>query len=330
MTTARKQTTKRSGKADRSDSQPRANRSAATLAAGQRDISISEFFAKNRHLLGFDNPRKALLTTVKEAVDNALDACEEAGNLPEIIVKIEHLPKIDENRYRITVEDNGPGVVRSQIDNIFGKLLYGSKFHRLKMSRGQQGIGISAAGMYGLMTTGKPMVIVTRSKKGKPAHHVELAMDTTKNRPEVAVDKDTEDFPLHTGTRVSIELEGRYSKGKTSVDEYLEQTAIANPHVRFIYTPPTRSENNNEEQLNTNLDDDDSPSPEIPIPGFSKRELDSIDSTTKVGDTIIYPRTVDHLPDEPIEIKPHPRGVELGTLLRMLKQTNEKNVGPFL
>ena len=49
------------------------------MALKQRDISVSEFFAKNRHLLGFDNPRKALLTTVKEAVDNSLDACEEAG-----------------------------------------------------------------------------------------------------------------------------------------------------------------------------------------------------------------------------------------------------------
>jgi DNA topoisomerase-6 subunit B len=45
---------------------------------------VSEFFTKNRHLLGFDNPAKALLTTIKEAVDNALDACEEAGILPTI------------------------------------------------------------------------------------------------------------------------------------------------------------------------------------------------------------------------------------------------------
>ncbi len=61
---------------------------AQSMAASQRDISVSEFFAKNRHLLGFDNPRKALLTTVKEAVDNALDACEEAGILPEVWVRI--------------------------------------------------------------------------------------------------------------------------------------------------------------------------------------------------------------------------------------------------
>ncbi len=130
------------------ESRPRLT--AQALAKAQRDISVSEFFAKNRHLLGFDNPRKALLTTVKEAVDNALDACEEAGILPEVWVKIE---EVGPNRFRVAVQDNGPGILKKQIPLIFGKLLYGSKFHRLRMSRGQQGIGISAAGMYGLLTT---------------------------------------------------------------------------------------------------------------------------------------------------------------------------------
>ena len=101
--------------------------SAETTARKQREISISEFFTKNRHLLGFDNPRKALLTTIKEAVDNSLDACEEAHILPEIHVILKQL---DDDRFRITVRDNGPGIVKQQIPNIFGKLLYGSKFHR--------------------------------------------------------------------------------------------------------------------------------------------------------------------------------------------------------
>ncbi len=301
---------------------------AETLAGKQREISVSEFFAKNRHLLGFDNPRKALLTTVKEAVDNSLDACEEAGILPEIAVTIEHLPQIGEGRYRITIEDNGPGVVRRQIDNIFGKLLFGSKFHRLKMSRGQQGIGISAAGMYGLMTTGRPMVIVTRPKKGRPAHHVELAMDTTKNRPEVSVDVETDDFPDHTGTRVTIELEARYTRGRTSVDEYLEQTAIANPHARFVYRPPsTKPAADEDDSQHTLHPGEAAPSgpaaPEIP-------HADALDRTTQVGDVIVFPRGVKELPPEPIEIKPHPQGVELGTLMRMFKQTEHSNLGGFL
>jgi|TARA_Y100000310_G_scaffold12560_1_gene12944 DNA topoisomerase VI B subunit len=104
---------------------------AVELAKLQKEISISEFFTKNRHLLGFDNPRKALLTTVKEAVDNSLDACEEMGVLPDIIVKIE---QTTDNRFKIVVEDNGPGIIKQQIPNIFAKLLYGSKFHSLKQS----------------------------------------------------------------------------------------------------------------------------------------------------------------------------------------------------
>ena len=106
------------------------------MAASQRDISVSEFFAKNRHLLGFDNPRKALLTTVKEAVDNALDACEEALILPEIWV---HIETTSPGRYKVGVQDNGPGILKKQIPLIFGKLLYGSKFHRLRMSRVSRG-----------------------------------------------------------------------------------------------------------------------------------------------------------------------------------------------
>ena len=138
---------------------PRRRATAQSMAASQRDISVSEFFAKNRHLLGFDNPRKALLTTVKEAVDNALDACEEAGILPEIWV---HIQRVEQDRFKVGVQDNGPGILRKQIPLIFGKLLYGSKFHRMRMSRGQQGIGISAAGMYGLLTTGKPVKIMSK------------------------------------------------------------------------------------------------------------------------------------------------------------------------
>jgi len=208
---------------------------AERLARAQRDISVAEFFAKNRHLLGFDNRRKALLTSVKEAVDNSLDACEEADILPDIDVRIDQL---DEKRFRIRVADNGPGIVKNQIPNIFGKLLYGSKFHRLKMSRGQQGIGISAAGMYGLLTTGRPIGIYSRTGSRSQGHHYRVAIDTKKNRPDVILDEPAEvDFPH--GTVVRIDLEGSYAKGRQSVDEYLEQTAIANPHARMTYHTPT-------------------------------------------------------------------------------------------
>src|SRR5438046_8591388 len=175
------------------------NVTAVEMGARQRDISVAEFFTKNRHLLGFDNPRKALLTCVKEAVDNALDACEEAGILPDVTVKldaVDHATPSQATRFRITVADNGPGIVRKQIPPIFAKLLYGSKFHRLRMSRGQQGIGISAAGMYGMLTTGKPVKIISMTSEKKPAHYFEIQIDTRRNHPEIINGKgDGEDIP---------------------------------------------------------------------------------------------------------------------------------------
>ena len=152
------------------------------MARKQRDISVSEFFLKNRHLLGFDNPRRALLTSVKEAVDNAMDACDEAGILPEISVEIR---QVDAKRFRVSITDNGPGIVRKQIPRIFAKLLYGSKFHRCRQSRGQQGIGISAAAMYGQLTTGKPTIVVSKAGKRAQAHHYEMNIDTKKNAPVI-------------------------------------------------------------------------------------------------------------------------------------------------
>jgi DNA topoisomerase-6 subunit B len=276
---------------------------AQSMAAKQRDISVSEFFAKNRHLLGFDNPRKALLTTIKEAVDNSLDACEEAGILPEIWV---HVEQTSPDRYKIGVQDNGPGIVKKQIPLIFGKLLYGSKFHRLRQSRGQQGIGISAAGMYGVQTTGKPVKIVSKVSVRKPAHYYEIQIDTKRNEPKIlngggegvdipAGDKGSQYIEKHGiewvdqphGTRVTIELEAKFIRGRGSVDEYLQQTAIANPHITLHYKDPE-------------------------------------------NDVRDYTRAADKLPPEPKEILPHPYGVELGRLAAMLGEADGETITQFL
>ncbi len=345
---------------DKPSPKPARRETAESMATRQKDISVSEFFAKNRHLLGFDNPRKALLTTVKEAVDNSLDACEEGGILPDIAVIIEDLQPdrpatAKQSRYRVTVVDNGPGIIRKQIENVFGRLLFGSKFHRLKMSRGQQGIGISAAGMYGLITTGKPMVIHTRPGARKPAHHIELAMNTKTNRAEVTVDKETEDFPPSrfksinagtrdgtflnrddyiTGTSVSIELEGLYRKGRGSVDEFLELTAIANPHARITFVPPTRI-SADEAQEELPLAKGAKPSAKageqlaLPQPA-GEPQIEEVRETTEKDGVILFPRGQDaQLPPETREIQPHPKGIELGTLLQM-KKDYEHNEGGTL
>ncbi|HLC51740.1 MAG TPA: DNA topoisomerase VI subunit B [Candidatus Nanoarchaeia archaeon] len=259
-------------------------KTAEELAKKQREISIAEFFEKNRHLLGFDNPRKALLTAVKEGVDNALDACEEARILPEINIE---LIQLSETRFRVIMEDNGPGIIKKQIPNIFAKLLYGSKFHKLSATRGQQGIGISAAGLYGQLTTGKPLTVISKTAKDKPAVLMKLKIDTATNKPDIVEEAEQEWEEKEHGTKIEIDMDASYQKGRQSVDEYLKSTAIVNPHATIIYTDP------NAEQ-------------------------------------IIFPRAVEELPTEPKEIKPHPYGVELGRLIKMIEITEAKTLQQFL
>ncbi|MDH3216077.1 MAG: DNA topoisomerase VI subunit B, partial [Candidatus Krumholzibacteria bacterium] len=240
-TSARETTIPQKAKSDKSSSPQKRERSyqtAHTIGLKQREISISEFFAKNRHLLGFDSLPKALLTAVKEAVDNSLDACEEAGILPDILVE---LSEKGENRYRLIVEDSGPGIVKSQVPRIFGKLLYGSKFHVLKQSRGQQGIGISAAVMYSQLTTGKSVRVISRTGARQQAHVYELQIDTKKNNPVILSDK-TAAWGRPHGTHIEMEILASYKKGQRSVDAYLHQVAMANPHAQIVYRPPKGDE----------------------------------------------------------------------------------------
>ena len=291
------------------------NATAETMSRQQREISVSEFFLKNRHLLGFDSPRKALLTAVKEAVDNSLDACEEAGLLPEISVEI---TQTGEKRFRMEVTDNGPGVVRQQVPRIFAKLLYGSKFHRLRMSRGQQGIGISAAGMYGQLTTGTATRILSRIQRGRTAHHIEVQIDTRKNMPAILKDAEVDWTPLFQrpevegvagvpaasphGTSVAIEMEAQYVRGRLSVDEFLRQCLVSNPHLQLHYRINLLNKEAAEEGEGGE--------------GPAVQE----------GKWISWMRLADTLPTPPVEIKPHPHGVELGMLMQMLRDTESRTL----
>jgi DNA topoisomerase-6 subunit B len=282
---------------------------AETMAQRQREISVSEFFSKNRHLLGFDNPSKALLTTIKEAVDNSLDACEEAGILPELHIEVHDLaleanPKNaeltkGEGRFLVVVQDNGPGIVKAQVPKIFGKLLYGSKFHRLKQSRGQQGIGISAAAMYGQLTTGKPIRVTSRIGKRKAAHVFDIQLDTRKNEPVVTHDEMLDQWHQDNGTRVELEIVANWQQGQRFVNRYVEHTALANPHAVIHYTRPV---------------------------GAAQRA-----GTDKPGnETMSFPRATGELPKEAVEIKPHPHGVELGALMLMAQESKSRDVRGFL
>lgn len=245
-------------------------------------VSIAEFFEKNRHLLGFENPKKALLITVKELVDNSLDACEEYRILPDITISIEDM---GEGIYKVTVEDNGPGIPYDKVPEIFGSFLYGSKFHRYISSRGKQGIGASAVVLYGQLTTMKPASIITKTPDSDKAIYYEIKIDVTNNSPQILKQKYMSWSKSH-GTSVTVYLRGMYTKGKQSVDEYIQLTALANPHAQIVYYPPS-------------------------------------------GEKIVYKRLTNNVP-ELKEIKPHPYGIEIGVLERMLKNSRHSKLSEFL
>lgn len=257
---------------------------AEQLAKNQKSISVAEFFEKNRQILGFDSAPRSLITTIKEAVDNSLDACEEAEILPDILVLIE---KAEKDEIIIIVEDNGPGIIKEQIPKVFAKLLYGSRFHALKQSRGQQGIGISASVLYAQLTSGHPARIISKIGQDKPAYYYELMINTTTNEPEILNEKEVE-WGRNHGTRIEMQMEASYVKGRRqSITEYLRATAIVNPHARIRLIEPDKNE-------------------------------------------ILFDRATDKIPIAAKEILPHPHGIELGTLMKMLRYTERQRLTPFL
>ena len=268
------------------------------MAKEQRDIPVSEFFEQNRHILGFDNPTHSLITAVKEGVDNSLDACEQAGILPDLIIKIKNQGK---DELSISIEDNGPGIIEENVPNVFGRLLYGSRFGSGKQSRGQQGIGISAAIMYGQLTTGRSAVICTRISKDHLATKITMKLDTRNNRGNVERKEDfiwkdelqeANEDGIHPekehGTKVSFSIKGRYREARPSVLEYIKSTSIVNPHAKVVFINP-------DERVFT------------------------------------YDRAISKLPKLPTEgVKPHPHGVELGQVMRMAQHSSEHQMGKFL
>ncbi len=202
--------------------------------SANREISISEFFEKNRHILGFDSASKALFMIVKEAIDNSLDACEEHGILPEIEVGIE---RVQRDEFRITITDNGPGIDRIEVPNVFGKLLYGSRFHGMRQTRGQQGIGITAAVLYGQITTGRRSQVITKRTEDDVAYMFELGIDIKENRGQVFLEKPMI-WDRDHGTSVSITARGKYQTGRQSIIEYLKETAAVNPNMDLTFTDP--------------------------------------------------------------------------------------------
>ncbi len=268
---------------------------AEQLSNKQTQISISEFFEKNKHFLGFDTLQRSIITAVKEAVDNSLDACEEARILPEIRVEVRRLKG---DRLSLKTQDNGPGIPRDDIENVFGKFLLGSRFHAIRQTRGQQGIGITGVVMYSQLTAGAKTRVVSKISRDSSAVYVDLGIDTRKNRAtksgerrEVWIDERTGE-PVSHGVRIQTEMRAKYQRGRQSVFQYLRMTSIVNPHASISLVVQDRD-----------------------------------GSVIEEGD---WPRTTEKLPRAVSEIKPHPHGIQLGSLQRMLKEAEERKMTSFL
>lgn len=200
--------------------------------------STAEYFAKNLQQVGFSSPLKAVLTTLKEAVDNSLDACEQAGILPEIEIRVEKVgagSTKNTDLIKITVEDNGPGIDPDDLAKVFGEYLASSKFGKGQCSRGQQGIGISAATTWAQLTNAKGAFVMTKTEKMRKAVRAQVDVDIKSNT-GVLKNKDTVDWEKKTGVRCEFTIDGRVQlNGDGGLVTYLEGTVLVNPHLNLRY-----------------------------------------------------------------------------------------------
>ncbi|MBN1941552.1 MAG: DNA topoisomerase VI subunit B [Candidatus Diapherotrites archaeon] len=203
------------------------------LAKEFKEHSVAEFFKKNKQMLGLTGKIRTLTTIIHEYVTNSLDACEEAGILPELEVKISELGN---EYYEIAIKDNGPGLTKNTVGKALGQLLAGTKFHRLMQMRGQQGIGAAGCTMLALVTTGKPVQVISGTSKHKP-FMAEITIDPKKNEPKIVKIEDIEkDFK---GLAIKAKFKDvKYQKSEQAPLEYLRRTAIANPHAKISFTDP--------------------------------------------------------------------------------------------
>lgn len=240
-------------------------------------ISPSEFFYRNRDLAGFSNPTRSLYTSVREFVENALDACDQKKILPDIHLSIKAVDseQSDPKHYVLTVRDNGPGVEAKHIPHAFGTVLYGSKFG-LKQARGMFGLGATMAILYGQITTNKP-VTVKSCFDGKTLDEYVMLLDIQKNKPVITKHNTKE--ASKTGLAVSIVLEGDYSKAGSKIRDYVSETSLITPYASITFEEPN-------------------------------------------GEKFHYARIVKEMPPPPTVIKPHPHGVDVETLRRMIYETH--------
>ncbi len=205
-----------------------------------RSLSAAEFFYRNREIAGFSNPSRALYQTVRELVENALDACDSHEILPSLYIGIKLVDPI-KSFYKVTVSDNGIGVPPYYVPYAFGQVLFGSKY-KLRQTRGMFGLGAKMAILYGQLTTGKPVEVETTPLGSRYKYYFKIMVDIKRNEP-IIIEQRVRKLKKKThGTTVSVTIEGDWSRAKNKVYEYIKRTAIATPYANITFVPPDNSE----------------------------------------------------------------------------------------
>ena len=248
-----------------------------------KQMNVAEFFARNKELAGFANTTRAAYQTVRELVENALDATDVHGILPVIYIRIEFDTELESAHgnpkkfLAITVEDNGIGVPTTVIANAFGRVLYSSKYTN-KQTRGMYGLGVKAAVLYGQMTAGRPVEVTSSTARSDYIYHKKLYIDIQRNEPRIVEEGQWRKTSGWHGTRVTIRLEGNWGKARSRVIEYIRRTAIVAPYAEIYFETPE-------------------------------------------GELIVFPRITRKMPPPPKEVKPHPHGVD-AIQMRMIIQSS--------
>jgi len=258
-----------------------------------RQLSPSEFFYRNREIAGFSNPARAVYQTVREFIENSLDATEVHGILPVITLRISREDPSNPDHITIQVEDNGIGVPPQFIPDAFGRVLYSSKY-KFRQTRGMYGLGAKMAILYAQLTTGKPFEIYSSTRKTRYIYYYKLMIDVKKNQPQILELASWEKRSKWHGTIVKLTIEGEWSRRvRDYVAVYIKRTAIITPYADITAILPSVEKEDEYEVLR-------------------------------------FPRVTSMLPRPPKEAKPHPLGIDLEMLKMMINETGAKTVLSFL
>jgi DNA topoisomerase-6 subunit B len=202
-----------------------------------QSISPSDFFYRNREIAGFSNPSRAIYASVRELLENALDACERQRVPPDIFLRLTEVSTSegDTSIYILRIEDNGTGLPPEQIPSAFCRVFYGSKY-TLQQARGTFGLGGTITILYGQITTHQPVTVT--SSTGGDIHEFTMMIDIERNEPMILKHRVLGNKKGWRGTVVQLQLEGDYSRIKRRLLDYLKQTAMVSPYADLTFVDP--------------------------------------------------------------------------------------------